>query len=99
MRLVDLKRVEHGADVVARAFLRIALAVFGHVGGRIAARVIGDAAVALAEIAHLCLIGAQVGGEFVHQDDRNSAADLFVIKLDPVVGCQMRHGCPRLVRS
>ena len=29
MRLVDLERVEHGADVVARPLLRIALAVFG----------------------------------------------------------------------
>ena len=88
MRLVDFERVEHRTDVVTRPLLRVTLSVIGHVGWRIAPRVVRDAAVALAEIAHLRLIGAQVAGEFVHQDDRNSAADLFIIELDSIVGCQ-----------
>ena len=91
VRLVDLERVEHRADVVACALLRIALAVLGHVGWRIAARVIGDAAIALAEIPHLQFVRAPVAGEFVDEDDRDAAADFLVKQLNPVVGCQVRH--------
>src|SRR6185312_3237438 len=98
-RLVDLERVEHRADVVACALLRIALAVLGHVGWRIAARVIGDAAVALAEIPHLQFVRAPVAGEFVDEDDRDAAADFLVKQLNPVVGCQMRHWGPSCFES
>jgi hypothetical protein len=56
--------VEHGADVVAGAGLRIALGLGRHVGGRIAPRIVGDGAIAPAEMAKLRLPGADVAGEF-----------------------------------
>ena len=87
----DAERVEHAADVVARARLRVALEVLGHVGGRIAARVVGDAAVAAREVAHLRLPAAVVAGELVHEDDRRAAAGLLVVQLDAVVGVQRWH--------
>ena len=92
VRLVDLQGIEHGADVVAGARLRIALDLGGHVGGRIAARIVGDGAVAPAEMAKLRLPGADVAGEFVHEYDRNPGADLLVEQLHAVVGGEMGHG-------
>ena len=90
--LVDLERVEHGADVVAGARLRVLRDVVRHVGGRIAARVVGDAAVAPAEMAKLRLPGAHVACKFVHEQDRRAGSDLVVIKLHAVVGGEMGHG-------
>src|SRR5580700_2991056 len=95
MRLVEFERIEHRADVIARAVLRKALAVLGYIRRGIAACIKGDTAVALTEMAQLQFIGSIVAGKFVNEDDRNPAADLFVIELDAVVGCQMRHGRPR----
>src|SRR5579864_8097 len=95
MRLVDFERIEHRTDVIARAVLRKSLAVLGYIRRRIAACVKGNAAVALTEIAQLQFIGSIVAGKFVNEDDRNPTADFFVIELDAVVGCQMRHGYPR----
>src|ERR1035437_7654642 len=92
MRLVDFECVEHRTDVVTRPLLRVTLSVIGHVGWWITPRVVGDAAVPLAEIAHLRLIGTQVTGEFVHPNDRNSAAYLFIVELDSIVSCHVRHG-------
>ena len=59
-------------DVVAAALLRIALDVRWHVRRRIAARVVGDAAVAAREMAHLRLPAAVVAGELVHEHDRRA---------------------------
>src|ERR1700720_267005 len=95
MRLVDFERVEHRADVIARAVLRKALAVFGYIRRGVTACIKGDTAIALTEMAQLQFIGSKVAGKFVNEDDRNPTADLFVIELDAVVGCQMRHGRPR----
>ncbi len=85
------QRIEHAADVVARARLRVALDILGHVGGRIAARVVGDAAVAAREVAQLRLPAAVVAGELVHEHDRRAAAGLLVVELDAVVGGKLRH--------
>ena len=91
VRGLDRQGVEHGADVVAGAVLRIALHVVGHVGGRIAARVVGNAAVTPAEMPHLQFPRTMVAGEFMHEDDRDARADLFIEKLRAIVRCQMRH--------
>src|SRR6266508_1819455 len=56
------------------------------------ARVVGDAAVAPAEIAHLRLVGPMIAGEFMDEDDRNSGPRLFVEQHDAIVGRQVRHG-------
>ena len=89
MRLVDLQRIEHGADVVAGAILRIARRVLGHVRGRVAAGIVGDAAVAPPEIAHLAFVAAIVVGEFVDEDDRRPRPCLLVIEADAVIGRQL----------
>ena len=91
MRLVDIKRVEHGADVVAGALLRIARRIFGHVRGRVAARIVGDAAIAPPEIAHLAFVAAIIVGEFVDEDDRRPRPGLLVIEADAVIGRQLCH--------
>jgi hypothetical protein len=46
VRALQAERVEHAADIVARARLRVALDVLGHLRRRVAAGVIGDAPVA-----------------------------------------------------
>src|SRR5262245_5823228 len=86
MRALDAERVEHAANVVAGALLRVALDVLGNVRWRIAARIVGDAAVAAREMPELRLPAPVVPREFVDEDHRRAAARLFVIKLDAVVG-------------
>src|SRR5262249_6516855 len=94
MRLVDLERIEHCADVVACALLRIFFLVFWDIWRRIAARVEGDAAVMLPEMADLLLPGAAIAGKFMDEDDRNAFAGFLVIELHSIVGRQMWHGIP-----
>src|SRR4029079_18537032 len=91
MSLVDLQSIEHRANVIARALLRIFFLVFRDVGGRIAARVEGDAAIVLREMTDLLLPRAAIAGKFVHKDNRNPFAGFFVIELHSVVGRQMWH--------
>ena len=91
VRLVDPESVEHGADVVAGARLRIVRDLGGNVGGRIAARVVGDASVAPREMAHLRLVAAMVAGELVDEDDRQALAGLFVVELHAIVSGHVRH--------
>ena len=91
MRLVDPERVEHGADVVAGAVLRVARRLFGHVRGRVAAGVVGDAAVAPPEIAHLPFIAAVIVGEFMDKDDRRPRPGLLVIKPHTIIGRKLWH--------
>ena len=95
MRLVDLQRIQHRADVVAGARLRIHGHVLRHVGGRPAARIEGDASVAPREIAHLRLPAAVVAGKLVHEHDRHAAAGFLVVELHAVVGGEMGHRCYR----
>src|SRR6185295_1886812 len=89
--LVDPERIEHGTDIVARARLRISLEVLRHVGRRIAARVVGDAAVASREVTQLGLPAAVVAAELMNEHDRRAGAGLLVVKLDAVVGSELGH--------
>src|SRR5438270_208947 len=79
MRPLDLQTIEHAADVVARTLLGIAVPVFRHFGGRIAPRVVPDAAIQACEVAHLRLPAAQVAAEFMHEDERGAGARLLVM--------------------
>ena len=99
MGLIDRERVEHGADIVARPVLRIAVGVIRHIGGRIAAGIVRDAAVTPAEIPHLPLVAAIVVGEFVDEHDRGAGAGLLVIEADPVIGRQVWHRDSLLARA
>ncbi len=72
MRLGDRERIQHGADVVAGAILRIALGILRHIGWRVAAGVVGDTAIAPCKIADLRLEAAEVIGKLVDEDNRGA---------------------------
>src|SRR5258707_12072379 len=72
--------VQHRDDVIPRMRLRIARAVLRYVGGRKAARVVGDAAEVAREEAQLRLPAAVIAGELVHEHERRAAAALLVIQ-------------------
>jgi len=91
VRLVELQCVENRLDVVAGAFLRIALDAVGHIRRRQPARVVCNAAVAAPEIPKLMLPGTAVAGELVNEHDRGAVADLFIIELHAVVGGEKGH--------
>ena len=67
MRSVDFKMIEQGDGVTHHVLVAVGRRIARHVGRRIAARRVGDAAVALAEFAHLRLPAAVVGREFMHE--------------------------------
>ena len=87
----DLQCVQHREDVVSRALLRVALHALGHVRGRVAARVVGDAAVAARKVGELRIPAAQVPGELVHEHDRRASARLLVVQFHAVVGGDVGH--------
>ena len=91
MRLGNAEPVEHGADVVAGAILRIALRVLRHIRGRITAGVVGDAAVTAREIADLRLEAATVVGKLVDKDNRGARPGFLVIEPDAVIGGDVWH--------
>src|SRR6185503_11067272 len=74
--------VTDSQHVVARDVLAVLRAVARHVGGRIAALAVGDAAVGACEEPHLRLPGAVVAGIFMHKDDGRAAARFLVIQPD-----------------
>jgi hypothetical protein len=67
MSAVQVQMIEHGGDVVGRPVLRIFPHILRHVRRRIAAGVVDDSVVALAEMAQLRLPAPEVVGEFVHE--------------------------------
>ena len=77
MRFLDFEMIEHGERIGVEMLVGVDLGRRRHVGGRIAARRIGDAAVAAGEVAHLRLPIGVVGRELVQEDDRRSASCLF----------------------
>jgi hypothetical protein len=91
VRLVELQMIEDGQDVVGSTGLAVARRFLRHVGRRIAARAPGDAAVALAEMAHLRFPRAVVGGVFMHEHDRCARARLLVVELHAIVGGGIWH--------
>src|SRR5271166_7192102 len=91
----QLQMIQHGGDVVGRAVLRILPHILRHIRRRIAAGVVRDCAVALAEMAQLRLPAPEVAGEFVHEDDRRPGACILVIELHPVIGSGVRHASPQ----
>ena len=68
MRLSLADMIEHGEDVIGGAGLRIGRNMLGHVRRRETARIEGDRAIALAEMAHLRLPAAPIAGEFMNED-------------------------------
>src|SRR5450755_3728119 len=92
VRSVDLEMIEHGDGVAHHVQVAVGVARGRHVGRRITAKGISDAAVALAEFAQLRLPAAVIAGEFVHEQNRRALPYFFVIE-PHVVGCGgVRHG-------
>jgi hypothetical protein len=91
MRALDSKMVECGDAIAHHMQIGIGLRIGRHVGRRIAARGISDAAMALAEFAHLRLPAAMVGSEFVHEQDRRARSGFLVIQLHVVGRRCVRH--------
>src|SRR5438132_11350567 len=94
MRLGDPERVQHGANVVAGAVLRIALGILRNVGWRVAPGVIGDTAIASRKIADLRLEAAAVISKLVDENDRGACPGLLVIEADTVIGSEVWHRHP-----
>jgi hypothetical protein len=74
--------IEHRERVGVEMFVGVDIGRGRHVGRRIAARGIGDAAMAARKVAHLRLPIGVVGGEFVQENDRSSISRLFVMETD-----------------
>jgi hypothetical protein len=91
MRLLDFEVIEDCERVVVEMPEAVDFGRSRHVGGRIAARGIGDAAMAAREIAHLRLPVGVVGRELVEEDDRRSAARLLEIESDIVARDGVGH--------
>src|SRR6185312_3220777 len=85
MRALDAQMVEHRRDVIGGARLRIGAGTLRHLGGRVAAGVEGDAAIALAEMTELRLPAPEIAGELMNKDDRRPCAGLLVVEADSVV--------------
>lgn len=91
VRAIELEVVEHGDAIAHPMQIGIGIGVIRHVGRRIAARRISDAAAALAEFAHLRLPAAVVAGKFVHEHDGRALPDFLVVKAHVVGRDGVRH--------
>jgi hypothetical protein len=96
VRALDPQVVEYRDRIVARMRLRIAFAIFRDVGGRKAARRVGDAAEAAREEAHLRLPASVIACEFVDEKNRRAAAGFFVVEAGAVFSDGVRHGAPKI---
>ena len=76
----NFQMIEHRDRVVAEMLVAVGIGI-GDVRGDVAARRIGDAAMAAREVAHLRLPARIVGGKLVNEQDRRSAAGFLKIKL------------------
>jgi len=91
MRLPLADVIEHGEDIVGGAGLRIGGDMLRHVGRWEAARVERDGAIALAKMAHLRLVAAQIAGKFVNQDHGTARSCFLEIQAHPVIRRGVRH--------
>src|SRR5665213_219777 len=91
MRLRDLEMIEHRDAIAHHVLVAVSIGRCRNVGRGIAARRIGDGAVALAEFAQLRLPAAVVGCKLMHEQNGRTLPHFFVIELH-VVGCDgVRH--------
>jgi hypothetical protein len=63
----------------------------GHVGWRIAARGVGDAAVAAREVSDLRFPAAMVAGELMHEQQPLAGPGALHVQRDAIVGLDQRH--------
>ena len=80
MRLLDAETAHHGRDIRDRELPTVTVLGTRHLARRIAARIVGDAAITAREVADPRLPFARVRAEFVHKHDRISAARLLDVE-------------------
>ena len=90
MRALDLEMIEHRERVGVEMFVAVDLAR-RNVRWRVAARGIGDAAVAAREVTHLRLPIGVVGRELVQKNNWRSLTRFFEIDADVVPGRGVGH--------
>ena len=88
--------VEHRDGVGHGAQLRVGAHVLRDVGRRVAARVVDQAAVPVAEVLDLRREAAMVAGELVDEQERLAAAGLLPVQAHPVVGGCEGHSYYRI---
>ena len=81
VRLIDAERIHHGDHIVAGDLLRVTAGIGRHVGRRIAALAVADAAMLPAKVAHLRLPAAVIAGIFMDEHDRCAGADRLHIEI------------------
>src|SRR5450755_2599798 len=91
MRFGDLQMVEHGQRIGVEMPVGVNVCRRRDVGGRVAARGIGDAAMAAREIPHLRLPVGVVGGKFMQEDDGSPAPGFLEMEADVVACDGMGH--------
>src|SRR6266436_5781626 len=82
MGAFDRKISHHGGDVVGRATIQGG--IVGDIAWRIAPSVVGNATVAAREMAKLGFPSAEVGSEFMDEDDRVAVAAVLDVKPLPI---------------
>lgn len=80
MRLFDLEMIKDRDRVAHDMLVTVGGRIGRHVGRLVAARRVGDAAVALAKFAQLRLPAAVISRKFMHEQDRRTPTHLFIIE-------------------
>ena len=91
MRAGDAQAVQHGHRVGGGDGLGVAREVAGHVGGRVAAGGVDDAAVAAGEETQLRLPARMVAAELMDEQNGRAFAHLFHVQPGAVL-CGDEHG-------
>src|SRR5690349_13643941 len=91
MRLCDLEVIENSERVGVEVLVGVDIGRRRHIGWRIAAGGIGDAAMAAREVTHLRLPISVIRGEFVEENNWASLAGFFEVKPHVVLRARVGH--------
>lgn len=83
--------IQHGDGVLHRPLLRVGGRGGRYIRRRIAARVIGDAAIAAAEVAHLRFPASGIASKLMNEKNRDAASGRFAEELHPIIGDRIGH--------
>src|SRR5215475_503894 len=83
--------IEYGNGVAHDMLVTVDVRISRYIGWFVAARGIGDAAIAFAEFSELRLPTAMVAGELMHEQYRRAVANFFVVELNFVWCDRVRH--------
>ena len=80
VRFRDAEMFQHRGDVVGGLSLPVRGVLLGNIGGRVSARVEGDASIVARKPSDLGLPFAMVGGELMHKNYRMAVAGLLEVE-------------------